>query len=105
MSSRPSFDLELIKTLVRLEEWTATTRAFQDASEMEFDPSDIRDCVLSLTAADFYKTAGSETLKGRMQDVYKPTYCEIRIYLKLQIHEEKSISRKKTVVISFHQCD
>jgi hypothetical protein len=105
MSSGPTFDLELIKTFVRLGEWIATKRAVMDASRMEFDPEDIRDCVLGVAPSDFYKTAESETRPGTMQDVYKPVYCGTHIYLKLQIHEEEAITRKRTVVISFHECD
>lgn len=104
MSAGPTFDLELAKGLVRLGEWSATKRAMLDASGMGFDPSDIRDCVLELAMSDFYKTAESETVPGTMQDVYKPIYCDVPIYLKLQIHEEKAVARKKTVVISFHEC-
>jgi len=105
MSSGPSFDLELVKGLVRLGEWTATKRALLDASGMDFDPIDIRECVLELAPSDFYKTAESETCPGRMQDVYKPIYCETPIYLKLQVHEEAAITRKQTVIISFHDCE
>jgi hypothetical protein len=105
MSAGPTFDLELIKNLVRLGEWTPTKRAAMDASRMDFDPIDIRDCVLDVAPSDFFKTAESDTRPGTMQDVYKPIYCGTRIYLKLQVHEEEAITRKRTVVISFHECD
>jgi len=51
-------------------------------------------CVAALRSTDFYKTMASETKPGAMQDVYCTTYCELSIYLKVELSD-------LAVVISF----
>lgn len=53
-------------------------------------------CVLALTGADFYKTMESDAEPGRWQDVYRPTYGQTALYVKLQIAVDGD-----AIVISF----
>lgn len=72
------------------------TTAITGAFLLGMDEEDIHDCVLSLTANDFHKTMPSSQKPGLFQDVYKPVYENVGIYLKLQGSPDG-----KTVVISF----
>jgi motility quorum-sensing regulator/GCU-specific mRNA interferase toxin len=56
------------------------------------------DCVLALTPADFYKTMESEAAPGLWQDVYRPVFSGLAMYLKLQISFDGFV-----VVISFKE--
>lgn len=85
MSLGPHYDLARIKDLVLLGRRIITGMAVNGAAEMGFDESDIEDCVGALTDSDFYKTMESEQLRGAWQDVYRPVYCGIAVYLKLQL--------------------
>ena len=93
----PTFDLGQVQRLVRIGQWTHTYRAARDAAELRFDRVDIRECVLGLGPDDFVRTAESRTEPGTMQDAYKPVYCGVELYVKLQIS-----SKSLVVVISFH---
>ena len=87
----PTFDLGQVQRLVRIGQWTHTYRAARDAAELRFDRVDIRECVLGLGPDDFVQEPGT------MQDAYKPVYCGVELYVKLQIS-----SKSLVVVISFH---
>lgn len=70
--------------------------ALAGATALMLDPQDIESCVLELEDADFYKTMPSNKISGLMQDVYRPTYSGLHLYVKLQIG-----TFRKAVVISF----
>jgi hypothetical protein len=95
----PSFDLSEVKKLIEKGHWRPTNEAAKCARELEFDGQDIVDCIRELVANDFYKTMESITLQGTMQDVYRPSYCGVQIYLKLQI--QQTLLQRRVVVISF----
>ena len=73
-----------------------TQSAFDGAGDLGLDRTDIEACVLNLGPTDFYKTMPAQSKIGHMQDVYRPTYEGIDIYLKLQ-HDSKA------VIISFKE--
>jgi motility quorum-sensing regulator / GCU-specific mRNA interferase toxin len=56
------------------------------------------DCLLALTAADFYKSMESEAVPGLWQDVYRPVFEGLALYVKLQIWADGLV-----VVISFKE--
>ena len=70
--------------------------AAHGAMALGFDEDDIRDCVLSLTPDDFHKSMESRSRPGSWQDVYKPVYEEVGVYLKLQMGAPSD-----TIVIQF----
>jgi hypothetical protein len=63
-----------------------------------WDDEDVKECVLALTGADFHKTMESTDLPGLWQDVYKPLFRRVRLYVKIQVGR-----RGKAVVISFKE--
>ena len=65
-------------------------------------PEDIIPCLLQLTAADFSKSmdATNQLWKGCRQDVYKPTYNGVQLYVKFQFWPADS---KRLYVASFKE--
>lgn len=92
----PTYDLLLVQEAVRRGDVQATQVALDGAAALGLDFDDITACVLALDDSDFYKTMEARKMRGLMQDVYRPTYDGISIYLKLQM-------RSGAVVISFKQ--
>lgn len=80
----PTYDLDSLKAEVKARRYRVTRVAVEGASALKLDDSDIEACVLALDEGDFYKTMKSETRTGLMQDVYKPTYLGITLYVKVQ---------------------
>lgn len=95
----PSYSLERVKALVRLDAYRITMQARRDAWELGFDERDLLAYVLALESRDFHKTMPSTRFSDRMQDVYRPRVEGRDLYVKVQIvgtsHEAL------TVVISF----
>lgn len=98
MSPSPTFDLARLQALVAGGLYRITESAFQGAAALDLDEVDILDCLASLQLTDFYKTMPSLKLKGAMQDVYRPTYLKIPLYVKLQ-----ELRHGIAVVISFKE--
>jgi hypothetical protein len=98
MSSSPTYDLERLQTLVASGLYRITESAFQGAAALELDESDILECVGMLSIGDFYKTMPSLKINGVMQDVYRPTYMKLALYVKLQ-----ELPTGVAVVISFKE--
>ena len=73
-----------------------TRAAGQGAAALQLDEMDILECVMGLTTASYFKTMPSRTRPGCFQDVYRPRYQGLPIYLKLQMSPEG-----RAVVISF----
>jgi len=72
-----------------------THAARRDGAGVGLDEAAIVSCVLALNAMDFYKTMEAEAAPGLWQDVYRPVYDRIALYVKLQI------DRDEAIVISF----
>ena len=94
----PTYDLSEIQTKVRAGLYWITSSARQGAAAAGLAETDIVACVLSLTAADFYKTMEAEAAQGLWQDVYRPAYGRpaVDLYVKLQLAQDGD-----AVVISF----
>lgn len=93
---RPTYDLSEIQTKVRAGLYWITSSARQGAAAAGLAETDVVSCVLSLRAADFYKSMEAEAAPGLWQDVYRPLYGGTALYVKLQIARSGD-----TVVISF----
>lgn len=101
MSGNPpdaTYDLAHIQELVRQGSCIITGNAFKGAAALAMTGEDIKDCVLRLTAVTFHKTMESTDCPGLWQDVYKPLYQKMRLYVKLQLSV-----RGDAVVISFKE--
>ena len=89
--AQPTHDLAAIKEKLKWRDYAIFPDASGGARALQLDECDIVDCVLSLTTGDFYKTMESKKKASLWQDVYKTSYCGIPIYLKLQIHRQRSL--------------
>jgi motility quorum-sensing regulator/GCU-specific mRNA interferase toxin len=89
-----TYDLNHIKELIKTDAYFITQSALDGAMDLNFDITDILAVISTLRDTDFYKTMESEKKMGYYQDVYRPTYQGIDLYVKIQISG-------KAVVISF----
>lgn len=71
----------------------------RSAVEPGFDQADIEECVMVLAPRDFFKSMSAEKRPGTMQDVYRPRFRGLALYVKLQLAE--SVNGHQAVVISF----
>jgi motility quorum-sensing regulator/GCU-specific mRNA interferase toxin len=94
----PTYDLAEVQQRVRSGYFRVTASARATILKLSLEHSAAADCVLALTAADFYKTMESEAAPGLWQDVYRPVFGGLAMYLKLQISFDGFV-----VVISFKE--
>lgn len=94
--SDPTYDLGEIQGKVRAGLYWITLAARRGGANVGFSEDDIVASVLSLSAADFYKTMEADAAPGLWQDVYRPVYEKIALYVKLQIELDGD-----AIVISF----
>ena len=93
-----AYPLDWIKQLFKRKRWIVTTTAANCALGLGLDDEDIFDCIVNdLNERHFYKSMPAEKKAGHMQDVYRITYKNKRIYLKLQV------ANGWAVVISFKE--
>jgi len=91
----PTYDLAEIQAKVRAGLFRITLAARRGAAGVGLDEDAVVSCILALNAADFYKTMEADAAPGLWQDVYRPMYGGIALYVKLQI------DRDDAIVISF----
>jgi hypothetical protein len=95
---QPTYPLARVKQLFENGQFNITYSALATATLVNCLDDDIVDCVTNhLSESHFYKTMASETVPGLMQDVYKLRYEGQRIYIKLQIRNDRA------VVVSFKE--
>jgi hypothetical protein len=94
MNDTSTYDLERIKELVVEGRRIITLSALRGARSIGLEEDEIVDAVLALKAADFYKTMPAEKIPGLWQDVYRPNFRGVDLYVKLQITGQ-------AVIISF----
>ncbi len=97
----PTYDLGEIRALVRAGKCRVTGTAMDAAAALNIDEEDVQDCILRLTSHDFFKTMPSHQIAGLHQDVYRPVYAGVRLYVKLQIMLLGPTRNEMAVVISF----
>lgn len=98
----PSYEPGLVQELVRRSRYRITGTAAEGARALGFDAQDIRECLLELSAFDFYKTMPSNRFPDRWQDVYRRCYLGVDLYLKLQVVPGDD-ARGLLVIISFKE--
>lgn len=97
--AQPSYDLATVKALIQdPKSYVLAQSALDGAWKLEMDRYDIVECVLQLQPSDFFKTMPAERMPSLMQDVYKPTYLGVKMYVKVQITAGAML-----VVISFKE--
>lgn len=92
----PTYPLLTIQAAAREGRYLITRSARVTASSLHLGETDIVESVLALTPHDFYKSMPSRQRPGSFQDVYRPTYDGLHLYVKLQMSR-----RDEAVVISF----
>src|SRR5712692_8342389 len=87
-----TYHLGLIKSLVIQNRYLITRSALQTALQIEFDESDIVECIVEeLGESHFYKTMLATSVKASSlwQDVNRIYFTGQRVYLKLQINADQ----------------
>jgi motility quorum-sensing regulator / GCU-specific mRNA interferase toxin len=96
---KPHYPLSRLQELVRdpaTRQITASSR--RGAAEFNWSEEDIVRCIISLTHRDFYKSMTTYQNSKIWQDVYRPTFRNVELYVKLQVSLDE-----QGVVISFKQ--
>lgn len=81
---RPSYDLAEVQALVGAGKYRITMSSLAGAAAQGFDEEDVVACVLGLEPTDFHKTMPAQKVPELMQDVYRPRYLGVRMYVKVQ---------------------
>lgn len=82
--SEPAYDLDELQASARVGFIHFRDEALDDLAELEWHPREAIDCILALTPADFHKSMDSERWRGCRQDVYRPVFNGVSLYVKLQ---------------------
>ncbi len=90
------YSLDLIKMLIKEENYRITGSAFRDAMVLGFDEDGILEIVLGLSSKDLYKSMTTNYDNKLWQDVYYVTLQEKKLYVKLQINDD-------AIIISFKE--
>lgn len=94
---RPHYTLTEVKRFIRRVESRRITRSALDgAAVLGLTDEDVVACVLDLMSVDFYKSMTATVDRTLWQDVYRPRYAGVPLYVKIQI-----VGGKTAVVISF----
>lgn len=97
---QPSYPASTFKRLFEKPERIISPDAEKGAGNLGFDVEDIEQVVFEILGPDnFYKTMESERFPGLWQDVYKPRYRGVSLYVKLQITESEG--EQTAVLIAF----
>ena len=97
LSKRPKYHLVSIKLAFNTsEKLNMTASSMKSQYELGFSDQDVVDIIQALKSADFYKSMPPEHPGySAWQDVYKPIYKKIALYLKFQI------DKRDAVIVSF----
>ena len=90
------YSLDLVRTLIKEENYRITGTAFRDAVALGFDEDDILEVVLRLSSKELYKSMTTHHDNKMWQDVYHVILQKKELYVKLQINED-------AIVISFKE--
>ncbi len=96
--NNPAYDLSEIQRKVGAGAFRITFSARAGAALLGLGEADIVRCVLELRQSDFYKSMEAETAPGLWQDVYRPVFEGLLLYVKVQIAIQGD-----AVVISFKE--
>ena len=80
-----TYPLATVHALLEARRYRVTATAAATARALGLDLADMIGCLAQLTEADFHKTMPSLRMAGRWQDVYRPSWCDVALYVKLQV--------------------
>src|SRR5471030_329685 len=86
--STPHCKLSVIKTLIEAGKVRSTLSALTGGTALGLDFQGIVSVVMSLTAADFYKSMTTHADDRVWQDVYRPATAVGEVYLKLTVIDD-----------------
>ncbi len=89
-STTPHYPLEQVQELARAGMVRITAVAFEGAFELGLQ-DEIVPVILALTPADCAKTMPDRRFPGEYQDVYKPEYRDMDLYIKLKIKDGRQL--------------
>ncbi len=83
----PTYDLDAIKAAFdETAKLRMTATAIQGQYDLEFNDQDVVDAIQALNSSDFYKSMAPVHVNFlSWQDVYKPTFNGIELYIKFQV--------------------
>lgn len=84
----PHCNIRIVKTLVHTGKIRVTNSAQIDAAKLGFEWADVLEVLVSLTAADFYKSMTTHVDHTIWQDVYRPYTKAGAVYLKLTVTDD-----------------
>jgi len=91
--------LDQVCALVKERRYRVTGTAAREAGALSLEEADIVACVIGLNEAVFYKSMQALNRPGFWQDVYRPEYGGIQLYVKLQL--EGAVPDDLVVIIQF----
>lgn len=97
VDKKPKYDLRALKLVFRTPgRLNMTYSAMRGQFELGFSDQDVVDVIQALSNADFYKSM-PPTHPGfsNWQDVYKPTFKGIKLYVKFQV------AQRGEMIVSF----
>ena len=94
---QPTYPLNELLKLVRGNTAVVTRSAKQGAYALRLDNDDVIQIVSELDARSFYKSMPAEKMPGFFQDVYRVNTRGLRLYIKLQVRNER------VVIVSFKE--
>lgn len=94
---KPKYNLNIIKSAFKnIDKLNMTYSAMRGQYELGFSDQDVVDVVQAITNADFCKSMQPKhSAFSEWQDVYKPTFKGIKLYVKFQV------DRRREIIISF----
>lgn len=98
----PAIPLAVVQARVVAGRWHIRGEAQHAALALMSPPLSVRLCLLALVHTDFYKAMDAEEpkWKGAVQDVYKPSYMGLDLYVKFQ---EWPLRSEQIFVVSFKE--
>ncbi|MFK8329962.1 type II toxin-antitoxin system MqsR family toxin [Pseudomonas sp. BJa5] len=84
----PHCRLSKVRALLDAGRVRATTSALAGGASLGLDFDLMLDVVRALSAADFYKSMSTQADHRIWQDVYRPSTCAGRVYLKLTVVDD-----------------
>jgi motility quorum-sensing regulator/GCU-specific mRNA interferase toxin len=87
MKTTPTYDLNIIKqAFSNVNKLNMTASAMQGQYALAFSDQDVVDTIQALDSTDFYKSMPpAHHGFSAWQDVYKPTFNNVKLYLKFQV--------------------
>ncbi len=85
--NKPTYDLDAIKLAFdNVDKLRMTATAMQGQYIVGFSDQDVVDTIQTLAGSDFYKSMAPAHAKFiSWQDVYKPTFNSVELYIKFQV--------------------